>query len=209
MTDAIPIPAGNHQVDIRPTGAAAGSAPILSQPLVLEAGQQLSAVVHLDPQGRPRISVFPNEPDGPVAGQARVIVRNVGETPVIDALVDEVPVALRIGYGSQGTAALEPGDRTLGVRASDGPSALPSRPFTAQPGTDWYVYVVGAVQSNNVSLLAHSVVAVPPAPLRISTGADGLAADPAFPAHAALVALMALGGALVLLRGGRAGRPGC
>ena len=201
VTDPLDIPAGPHRVDIRPTGAPATSQPALSQQVTLGADQHLSAIAHLDPQRTPRLTIFENVGGTPPPGDGRIVVRNVAVTPAVDASVDGAVVATALASGAEATTPVDPGARTLAVRATDGSGALPSHVITTAVGTDMYVYVIGEVNAANVSLLAQTVTTAQPVPTLVSSGSDGLATRPAFPVGWVLLGAVLSGvGIAVLVR---------
>jgi Domain of unknown function (DUF4397) len=199
VTDPLDIPAGPHQVDIRPTGAPATSQPALSQQITLAAGQRVSAVAHLDPQRAPRLTVFENVGGAPPPGDGRIIVRNVAVTPAVDAAVDGAVVATGLASGTEAATPADPGARTLAVRATNGSGALPSHVITAAAGADMYVYVIGEVNAANVSLLAQTVTPAEPAPTLVPTGTDGLADRQPFPTGWVLLGALSAGVGVVVV----------
>ena len=57
-TEPLPIPAGDHLIEIRTAGAAASEEPLLTQTVTVPAGFQGSLVAHLDASGNPTLSAF-------------------------------------------------------------------------------------------------------------------------------------------------------
>ena len=69
-TDPLPIPAGDHVVEIRQAGAAASDTPLLTQTVTVPAGFQGSLVAHLDRDGKPVLTAYADDLSAGAGGPA-------------------------------------------------------------------------------------------------------------------------------------------
>ena len=98
-TDPLPIPAGDHLVEIRQAGAAATDEPLLTQEMTVPAGFPGSVVAHLDANGNAKLTAFADDLSAVPAGQSRVVVRHAAEAGPGERAVERaghVPTAWRV-----------------------------------------------------------------------------------------------------------------
>jgi hypothetical protein len=88
-TEPLPIPAGDHLVEIRQAGAAATDKPLLAQDVTVPAGFAGSLVAHLDEGGNPKLTAYADDLSAVPAGQARVVVRHSAAAKPVNVLLNE------------------------------------------------------------------------------------------------------------------------
>jgi hypothetical protein len=179
-TDPLPIPAGDHLVEVRSAGLAASSEPLLSAPLSVVARTQSSAVVHLDADGAPALTSFSEEVTPTPAGQGRVRVRNVAASGPIDVQIGGETVATGLANGTESGRDFAAG--TYPVTASaGGQELLPPAELSVAAGSATAIYLIGAASDDSLAWLIQSIATGADAPQSISGGTDGLAAPAPFP----------------------------
>jgi hypothetical protein len=205
-TDALSLPAGSYDIAIRDVGAAASSEPALEATLTLKAGQNYSAIAHLDQDGKPTLTLFRNDISAIPAGRSRLVARNVAEAPDLVVRLDKTPVFQGLSDGDEASRNSAPGSHSVDVVAADGGAQLidPTR-LSLHEGSVTVVYVVGSAGQQTLDLMVQDLSGLASAPLDVQSGNGGYAADPTFPAWARLAMVLALLGVLasaVALRGG-------
>ena len=75
-TAPVPIAPGSHVVEVRVSGAPAGSPAALTWPVEVAPDDRISAVVHLDAAGAPTVTRYDDDVSQIPAGQSRVAVRH-------------------------------------------------------------------------------------------------------------------------------------
>jgi hypothetical protein len=184
------LPAGAHAVEVRPTGAAPTTTPLLAATLNIPVNSRQSAVVHLSAAGQPALSVYPDDVSAIPAGQARVVLRHAAAAPPIDVQIDQQVVAAALITNAQSVQNVAAGTHAVAV-ASNGRNIVPSRDVMFTGGTANFMYLVGSMNDNNLTWLAQTVDGIGGAPLAVRSGEGGLAAPREFPY--VTVVLLALG----------------
>ena len=148
-------PAGTASVVIVPTGGDPGN-PALAATLTVNAGQNITAVAHLDANGAPTLSVFNNDVSS--TGNARVVIRHTAAAPAVDLLV--FPGAsneLRFGplsNGQQAQVEVAAGSYT-GAIVPTGTSTAVIGPFNynLEAGNAYFAYVIGSLANGTATTL--------------------------------------------------------
>jgi hypothetical protein len=174
------IPAGPHTVEVRPTGAAATSAPLLSATANIPANSRLSAVVHLNAAGQPALTTYPDDVSTIPTGQARIVLRHAAAAPPIDVQVDQQVVAAALTTNAQQVQNVTAGSHAVAV-ASNGRNIVPAKDVQFNAGTANFMYLVGSMNDNNLTWLAQTVDGLGVAPSAVRSGEGGLAAPQKFP----------------------------
>jgi hypothetical protein len=86
-TEPLPIPAGDHLIEIRSAGAAMTDAALLTQTVTVPAGFAGSLVAHLGPTGAPTLTVFADDVTPVPAGTSRLVVRHTAAAEDINVLL--------------------------------------------------------------------------------------------------------------------------
>ena len=88
-TDPLPIPAGDHLVEIRSAGAAMTETPLLTQNVTVPAGFVGSLVAHLDGAGEPTLTAFADDLSAVPAGDSRLVVRHAAAAEPVNVLLND------------------------------------------------------------------------------------------------------------------------
>ena len=184
------LPAGAHPVEVRPAGAPATSAPLLSATLNVPAGSRQSAVVHLSPTGQPALTVYADDASAIPAGQARVVLRHAAAAGPVDVQINQQVVAAALATKGQAAQQVAAGTYAVAV-ASGGRNIVPANNVNFNAGTANFMYLVGSATDNSLVWLAQIVGGVGAAPFAVRSGEGGLAAPHDFPyVQVALFALL-------------------
>jgi hypothetical protein len=170
-TDPLTLDAGHHIVEVRPAGTAASAAPLLHADVTLTAGAHEAAVVHLDANGQPVVTIFEDDVSPVAAGQARVVLRHAAAVGPVDAAIDARPVAAALLNGQQNTSIVAAGSHQLAATQSATP-LLPAQTIAFAEGTVTYLYLIGSQGSGTLAWTAVKELGLQTPPTRVQTG-DG------------------------------------
>lgn len=186
LAGPLPLAAGPHQVEVRATGAASGSPPLLRGTIEVIDGARRSAAVHLNAAGAPAISVFDDDAASVPPGRARIVVRHVAATPGLRVTVDDAsPRDLTSGNGTAFDVAA--GTHVVAVRDATSAALLPPRELTFAEGTSMALYLVGAADANNLAWLAEVLPTAAAAPSAVRSGNSPLQPQGSSPATTTMV----------------------
>jgi hypothetical protein len=190
-TDAMQIPAGDHQVEVREAKADPSSTPAVAGTLKVTAGGNISAVVHMAQDGKPTMTQFDNDVNRVAAGSARLVVRHTAAAPPVNVVVDGAPLAANLANPNQSPAReLSAAAHQVTVDAAGGGAAVvPADNVTLADGTAQFLYLIGSTADNSVGWLTQTVQGLNSAPAGVSTGTDGLAQPDRFPITVFIVLL--------------------
>ncbi|MDQ1381785.1 MAG: hypothetical protein QOJ71_2504 [Actinomycetota bacterium] len=176
-TSVLSVPAGTHQVDVRLAGQPSTSPAALSSKLKVIAGQNESAVVHLAPNGKPELSVYPDPASAVPGGQARVIVRHTADAPPIDVHVDATRVATALANPAQAATQVKAGTYRVSVTKTGTPQELaPAQAVAFAPGSTTDMYLIGSESKSTLAWIAVQTVTAGRPLAQVQTGDSGLAA---------------------------------
>jgi hypothetical protein len=180
LTDPLPMEAGEHLVEVRRTGEAPTTAPLLSKSITVPASGRFSAAVHLAADGSPTLTVF--QDDGPPIppGEARAVVRHTAAAAPIDVSSGDRQIATGMANGSQASSDLPAGDPSISV-TSGGQPIIPTQQMPLTAGTERIFYLIGSSSESNLVWLTQTVEGLGTGPTSVNTGSGGLAAPSAFP----------------------------
>lgn len=222
VTDPLELPAGDYTVDIRPAGADAADAPIITGSTTLPAGANATLIAHLTADGTPTLGVFVNDTAKTAAGEGRLVVRHTAAAPAVDVLAGGEAVISDLSNPDEAVLELPAGTVSASVAAAGttdpviGPADVP-----VVAGQSTIVYAIGSLEDDTLGVLVQTIdvgeeaaaeepptteapaptqpgQAPVPVPTGVPSGAGGLAADggssfPMLPAAAlATLALMGL-----------------
>ena len=146
-TDPLPIPAGDHLVEIRTAGAAAKTdTPLLTQTVTVPAGFSGSLVAHLGADGDPTLTAYADDLTTVPAGQSRVVVRHSAAAGDVDVLLNDQAAFAVVAPETEATQVVGAG-RLHGRRHADAPAATrwPRRRTSQYPdGTANFMYLIGS-----------------------------------------------------------------
>lgn len=151
ITGPLTGPAGTANVVIVPTGGNPNT-PALAATLTVNAGENITAVAHLDANGAPTLSVFHNNVSA--TGNARVIVRHTAAAPAVDLVVAP---NLRFGpltNGQQAVVEVPAGAYTGAIvpTGTNTPVIGPSS-YNLEAGKVYVAYVIGSLANGTATTL--------------------------------------------------------
>ena len=172
-TDPLPIPAGDHLVEIRAAGAAISDEPLLTQTVTVPAGFEGSLVAHLDAAGQPTLTAFADDLSAVPAGQSRLVVRHAAAAEDVSVLLNEQPAIPSITSKSEAEQELGAGTYQVAVAPAAGGSVL-AAPQTVEyaDGTANFMYLIGSQPQGTLGWAVVQVGGLESAPVAIQTG-DG------------------------------------
>lgn len=198
VTQPLSLPPGRYSIAIRPKGASASSAPILSGSATLSAGANATVVASLTAAGKPALNVFINPTSAVrVPGDLRVIVRHVAQAPAVDVYADSAKVVSSLTNPHQ--AVLVVGARHVEAKVTVAGQTAPvigPLPLNLQAGTTTIIYAIGSAANKTLTAVTQiyhvgtSAAAAPPS--GVPAGSGGEAATHGVPV--ALVTALAIGG---------------
>lgn len=158
VTDPIQLPAGEHQLALRPANADADSAPALSGSATLPARANASIVAHLDAAGAPKLSVFVNDTSPVFEGKSRLVVRHTAAAPAVDVLAGGTPVFRNLANPNEAKADLPAGTVSAAVAATGTTTpVLGPVDLQLQAGTSTIVYAVGSLEGDTLKVLSQTI----------------------------------------------------
>jgi hypothetical protein len=189
-TEPLQIPAGDHQVAVRPAKADPGSAPAVAGTLKVTAGGNISAVVHMAENGTPTMTQFDNDVSKVAPGNARLVVRHTAAAPAVNVTVDGQSLASNLTNPNQSTSKeLPAASHEVTVDAAGGGAVISPNTVTLADGTEQILYLIGKASDNSVGVLTQTVQGLSTAPAGVPTGTDGLARPARFPLTVFMVLL--------------------
>jgi hypothetical protein len=203
VTDPISLPAGSHDIQVRPAGAASGSKPILQLSPDLPAGANATVVAYLNASGKPALKPFVNPTTAVPDGMGRLVVRHTAAAPAVDVLAGGKPVITKLTNPNEKMLMVPAGTVSASVAAAGttkpviGPVDLP-----VESGRTLVVYAIGSLEGGSLTAVTQSYASGGgAAPSSVNAGTGGQAADGG-PA-AALLVLTGLAGAALVVGGSR------
>jgi uncharacterized protein DUF4397 len=172
-TDPLPIPAGDHLVEIRQAGAAATDEPLLTQQVTVPPGFVGSVVAHLDASGAAKLTAFADDLSAVPPGQSRVVVRHAADARPVNVLLNDEPTFRGVASDTEAGGLVTSGEYEVAVTRTRGerPLAAPQRVEYAE-GTANFMYLIGSQADGTLGWAAVRVDDLATAPARIQTG-DG------------------------------------
>ncbi len=162
------LPAASYTVDIRPAGAAADSAPVISATAQVPAGANVTLVAHLNAEGTPGLTPFVNDVSAVPAGQARLTVRHTAAAPAVDILAGGSAVLSGVTNGQEGSLVVPAGTVSAAVAlAGTTEPVIGPADLTLREGTLTAVYAIGSATDGTLDLVVqtftglHSAAGVP------------------------------------------------
>jgi hypothetical protein len=176
-TSVLNVPAGVHQVDVRLAGTTPTSPPALAAKITVIAGQNESAVVHLGADGKPMLTVYPDQSGAIPDGHARVVVRHDAAAPPIDVHVDANRVATALANPAQAATQVTAGTYRVSVTKTGTPQELaPAQAVPFAPGSSTDMYLIGSESKATLAWIAVQTVTAGRPLAQVQTGDSGLVA---------------------------------
>lgn len=203
VTDPISLPAGSHDIQVRPAGAASGSKPILELSPDLPAGANATVVAYLNASGKPALKPFVNPTTAVPGGMGRLVVRHTAAAPAVDVLAGGKPVITKLTNPNEKMLMVPAGTVSASVAATGttkpviGPVDLP-----IESGRTLVVYAIGSLEGGSLTAVTQSyATGGGAAPSSVNAGNGGQAADGG--PGAALLVLAGVAGAALVVGGSR------
>jgi hypothetical protein len=172
-TDPLPIPAGDHLVEIRQAGAAATDEPLLTQEVTVPAGFRGSVVAHLDDDGNPKLTAFADDLSAVPAGQSRVVIRHAADAGPVTVLLNQEATFRRLASDTEAGGLVGAGAYEVAVTPARGGQPLAAPEQVQYPdGTANFMYLIGSQADGTLGWAAVRVRNLETAPTGIQTG-DG------------------------------------
>ena len=172
-TEPLPIPAGDHLVEIRQAGAAATDEPLLTQEVTVPAGFRGSVVAHLDGEGNAKLTAFADDLSAVPAGQSRVVVRHAAAAGPVTVLLNEQAAFEGLASETEAGGVLGAGPYEVAVTPAQGGQPLAAPEQVQYPdGTANFMYLIGSQADGTLGWAAVRVGNLETAPTGIQTG-DG------------------------------------
>lgn len=210
VTDPLQVPAGDHEVVLRPAGSSTSETPMTTATVSVVAGANMSLVGHLDPDGKPTVSVYNNDVASLPPGKARFVARNTAEVSDITLVVDGLP-APPLAPEAEYAAVVDPATYRVAVNAPSGGVIVPADDVAVPEGSATIMYLIGSQPDESLIWIGQSIGGLQAPPTAVPTGNSGLAAaDDGRGAASTLGVLGGVGAAALLLWfvGGRVARRG-
>jgi hypothetical protein len=158
VTDPLELPAGDYTIDIRPAGADAADAPIITGSTTLPAGANATLIAHLAADGTPTLGVFVNDTAKTAAGQGRLVVRHTAAAPAVDVLAGGKAVISDLSNPDEATLDLPAGTVSASVAAAGttdpviGPADVP-----VVAGQVTIVYAIGSLEEDTLGVVVQTI----------------------------------------------------
>ena len=178
LAGPLELPAGTYSVAITAADAADASQPAIGPlDLPLDAGGDYTAVAHLDAEGNPTATLFPNAVSGIPAGQGRLTVRHTAAAPPVDVLAGGQAVISGLANPDEATLDLPAGTISASVAAAGTtePVIGPADVQVAE-GTLTIAYAWGSLEDDNLALAVQTVTGMHSSPDGVPAGSAGLVA---------------------------------
>jgi hypothetical protein len=192
LAGPLELPAGTYTVAITAADAADDSNPAIGPvDLPLEAGQNYTAVAHLDSSANPTASLFTNDTSAAAAGSGKATVRHTAANAEgVEVVVDGGSLGSFNNGEEIGPAELPAGTYTAEVQA--GGEAVPPTPtdLPVNEGVNTIVYAWGDASSGAVQVAVQTVDLGHSTPAGVPGGESGAATESAMPLWAFAVAGM-------------------
>jgi Domain of unknown function (DUF4397) len=195
-TEPLPIPAGDHLVEIRQAGAAATEEPLLTQEVTVPAGFRGSVVAHLDAEGNAKLTAFADDLSAVPAGQSRVVVRHAAAAGPVNVLLNEQSTFEGLASEVEAGGLVGAGAYEVAVTPARGGQPLAAPEQVQYPdGTANFMYLIGSQADGTLGWAAVRVGNLESAPAGIQTGDGSTEASPGgeFPIGVLVVIPVALG----------------
>lgn len=172
---------GALSLDVKPFEGPGDAAPLLSFPVELAAGSNVSIAVHLNEAGEPIATRFTNSTADLAAGQGRLTVRHAAAAPAVDLLVDGSAQLTNVANGAEASSSIAADTFEISV-ALAGTTEPVLGPVQVQvaAGSQTAVYPVGSAEDGTLDLLVQTIEGQAQTPTGVGAGSGGQAA-PALP----------------------------
>lgn len=196
------LPAGDYELAVRAAGDPADAEPAIAADVTVPAGENITAIAHLDEGGEPMLSTFVNDVSTVEAGQARLEVRHTAAFGAVDVLANgEAAIEGLTNPSASDTLDLPADTYDVAVTAAGDPDTEALRTdLPLEEGTATFVHAIGDPTEDTFDVVVQTVDGLHSAPNGVDTGTGGLAADEggsSLPAVTAILAALLLGAAAI------------
>ncbi len=147
------LPAGTYAVSVRPQGAPASSAPILSQTVTVTSGEDASIVANLTASGSPTLSVFADPTTPLPMGDARVIVHHLADAPGVDVYAGSAKVITDLTNPDQAVLVIPAASVPVSVDVTGTTTTvIGPAPFDFKAGTTTIVDAIGSAAGKTLTV---------------------------------------------------------
>lgn len=153
----LPLPAGSHDLAVRPAGAAADSTPAIAATVSVDAGVAYTVAAHLSAAGTPELTAYVDDVSPVGMGMGRVSVRHDAAAPAVDVLAGTTVIAPGLTNPKEATLTTAAGTVQAAVNLAGtsttaiGPAALP-----IGDGQLTTVFAWGSATDKNLALAVKS-----------------------------------------------------
>ncbi len=201
---------GTYSVAITAADAKDDSDPAIGPvDLPLKAGQNATAVAHLDADGKPTATLFDNDVTPAGAGNGRLTVRHTAAAPAVDVLAGGKAVIKGLENPDEKVLNLPAGTISASVAAAGKTDALigPADVDVAE-GVNTIVYAWGSLEDDNLDIAVQTIDGLHGDPSGVNSGTGGFAAEgpnlqAGWIAAGVLGLLLAAGGSVAVARARR------
>ena len=204
--------AGQTLADVKVKAAGTDDVAIDIGDLALPETGNVTAIAHLDADGKPTVSIFSNDTSKLDAGQGRLVVRHTAAAPEVDVLAGGEAVFSGIANGKEASGDVPAGTVSASVVPAGatepvviGPADLP-----IAEGSSLIVYAVGSLDGDTLDVITETIDGLDGNPNAVNTGNSPVTTDQTSGlgwtlglAVAAIAALFALVGFNTLVRPAR------
>ncbi len=172
-TAPLPVPVGDHRIELRKAQAPATSTPLLAANVTVPEGFIGSLVAHLDAKNAPTLSAYVDDLSPIPAGQSRIVVRHTAATAAVDVRLNDDIAIGRLQSGSSSGTLVNAGAYQATVTKSGAKKQLvPPQSVEFPDGTANFVYLIGSEKDDTLAWIAVQIDGLGTAPQAIQTG-DG------------------------------------
>ena len=198
LAGPLSLGAGTYEVAITAGDADDDSDPAIGPiDLKLKAGENYTAVAHLEENGDPTATLFTNDISKTDAGQGRLTVRHTAAAPAVDILAGGDAVISDLSNPDEKVLDLDAGTVEAAVAAAgDTDPVIGPADVIVEEGKNTIVYAWGSLDDDNLKLAVQTISGLHSSPNGVNAGQAGLADDRNW--AGSLFAVLLVGGAFAL-----------
>jgi len=150
----------NIKISIANTLAPCSEAPFIDSNVTFEKQQDLSAVITLDPDGKPALVTFVNGLSPVAAGMGRVLLAQAADAPALEVTLQNTSTNKTYKYTVNPGALLDvtlPAGSYNATISQGGTTFIASAPVELFSQSATLLYTIGEATNNTVNLLSRSI----------------------------------------------------
>lgn len=204
VSDALRVPGGTYDLEVREAGDPASAEPILAATEDVPAGANVTVVAALTAAGEPALRPYVNDTAAVASGSGRLIVRHTAAAPEVDVYAGDARAVSSLANGAQEALTVPAGKVSAKVTvAGEDEAVLGPADVAVDAGMGTVVLAVGSAEDGNLAVVTQSY-ALGGTPASAEAGSGGQAgtgaAAPLWPALGAAGLVLAAAGGLALSR---------